>query len=1037
MSMAEFTAPDSRQRETVLDPARSFIVQAPAGSGKTTLLAQRFVSLLGHVERPEEILAITFTKKAAAEMRHRVLTLLGSDLPIARAARQRAQSMAWDIASNPNVLKIQTIDSFALDIASQTPQLEISTGIRIVEQGRPFYEAATERLLQSLYQRDDTAALVADFLAFVDNDARSASNLLTYMLSRRDQWLDPVRGLAASSDPAITGTLLNTAASSVREAVESEIERRLDADDKDMLTKLAAVTGCLDEWDTLFDMLRTAQGGLRKRLTVKDGIDDAGLKREFNQWLASLHQRGLASLIVSHGQLPARTVSDSQQSTLRLVCVILALAAAELETVLRRERVLDFTGLLLRAKSALRDEDGPTDLALFLDYRIRHVLVDEYQDTSRAQLDFFNLLTEGWTADGRNTFFAVGDPMQSIYRFRDADVSIFADGLSRGLDNVPLEPINLHANFRADPHLVNWSNRKFSELFAPTGVSAAQLGEVSYHSATPVVTGNPEADVRNWRFFEQTEETIAVAKHIQQLLARDQSASIAVLCRARPHVSILLELLSDQNIDVQATDMDLLAEKPVIRDLGNLHSVLLSETEELAWFATLRAPFCGLTLAQLLDMRDAGITSADRLLSGEVMPFPQLERLHAALRWARSRLYELPLREVLEGCWFRLGAADAYSPEALTHADAWFDLVEDMQTRAYDSAELGYALGELYADTSTEAQVQVMTIHKAKGLEFDHVILPYLHRVPRRDDPQLLMWRAGAPGLLMGARGDSVHEWLSFEERQRAQNEDKRILYVGCTRAKQTLLLTHTCEEDKKPTGLARWLADAEPMDRGTDAAASPAVSKLQTDLFQTQSILRRLPAGYAWQPPAYLASPGETTSAVTRDPIGGRTEVNLGNLVHRALAWFADTGGAALADLPAHLERWCEELEIPDEQKSFVSEQALTHLERTRSDPSGAWVLEAHQEACAELPLTGVVDGDVQNVVLDRMFVADGYRWIVDYKTAEPVPDENVEGFVARELARYRPQLELYARVAGHLYPEPVKTALYFTALGRLTEFA
>ncbi len=162
---------------------------------------------------------------------------------------------------------------------------------------------------------------------------------------------------------------------------------------------------------------------------------------------------------------------------------------------------------------------------------------------------------------------------------------------------------------------------------------------------------------------------------------------------------------------------------------------------------------------------------------------------------------------------------------------------------------------------------------------------------------------------------------------------------------------------------------------------------------------------------------------------------MNLGNLVHRALAWLAETGGRALADLPSHLERWCEELEIPEADQSPLCAQARVHLERTRSDTSGAWLLDAHEEACAELPLTGVIDGEVQNVVLDRMFVADGCRWIVDYKTAAPAPDEDVEAFVARELARYRPQLELYAGVASHLFPEPVKTALYFTALGRLEE--
>ena len=116
-----------------------------------------------------------------------------------------------------------------------------------------------------------------------------------------------------------------------------------------------------------------------------------------------------------------------------------------------RERAIDFTELQLRASAGPRDESGPTDLALYFDYKIRHLLVDEFQDTSHSQLHFFQLLTEGWQMDDNNTFFAVGDPMQSIYRFRDADVALFARCREQGLAGLPLEPLDLVATFRSTP----------------------------------------------------------------------------------------------------------------------------------------------------------------------------------------------------------------------------------------------------------------------------------------------------------------------------------------------------------------------------------------------------------------------------------------------------------------------------------------------------------------------------------------------------------------------------------------------------------
>ena len=143
----------------------------------------------------------------------------------------------------------------------------------------------------------------------------------------------------------------------------------------------------------------------------------------------------------------------------------------------------------MRASQGLRDEEGPTELALYWDYKIKHLLVDEFQDTSHSQYRFFCLLTDGWSTEEGNTFFAVGDPMQSIYRFRDADVSIFGRCWEDGLPNVSLEPIRLRANFRSSHELVDWNNDLFRRLFPQSALP--KLGAIPF---SPAVAQKTESD---------------------------------------------------------------------------------------------------------------------------------------------------------------------------------------------------------------------------------------------------------------------------------------------------------------------------------------------------------------------------------------------------------------------------------------------------------------------------------------------------------------------------------------------------------------
>ena len=214
---------DAPARNLALDPAVSCIVQAPAGSGKTTLLVGRFIRLLALADYPEQVLAITFTRKAAAEMRLRVTALLADDTsPESARARARDAQRDWQLANNPSRLNIRTIDSFAMSLTRQMP---VSSGFdrtaRLVENAEELYGLAAGRLFRRLYADDPLAEEIARFIALVDNDAHKAGRLLANMLARRDHWLDEVTDIVAAyrKTPQSVADLLNTALAALTASV--------------------------------------------------------------------------------------------------------------------------------------------------------------------------------------------------------------------------------------------------------------------------------------------------------------------------------------------------------------------------------------------------------------------------------------------------------------------------------------------------------------------------------------------------------------------------------------------------------------------------------------------------------------------------------------------------------------------------------------------------------------------------------------------------------------------------------------------------
>ncbi len=1122
--MTELTVPDEIARRQALDPACSFIVQAPAGAGKTELLTQRFLVLLATVERPEEILAITFTKKAATEMRARVLDALAQaaddTLPeaahkrrtweLARRARERDAKLGWRIEENPGRLGIQTIDSFCLGLARQMPLLaRFGVPPSIVEDADELYRQAAQATLALLDDTGPHAQAIERLLRHLDNDARRTAGMLVEMLKRRDQWLrrvgnrerlkretleaalanvvsDALADLQRHVPPELTGEIAYNASIAAANLLAASAESPILAC-RD-LTHCAFGSEQLVTWCGIATLLLTEEGNWRKSITKKHGFasksDGKTAAEKSANDEAKLRLLALIEKLSGHPEfmrrlhqlrtLPPVCYDDQQWEVLQALVTVLPVAAAQLKLVFAERGGVDFTEVAQGALAALGEPEAPTDLLLALDYRLHHVLVDEFQDTSFGQRELLERLTAGWMPGDGRTLFLVGDPMQSIYRFREAEVGLYLRAAREGIGGVALTKLTLSSNFRSQAGVVEWVNHAFEKVFPKTEDITA--GAVRYAPCEPVKPALPGEAVtvhpcfgRNW-----TAEAEKVVALVQAAQTQDMQQTTAILVRGRQHLVAIVSQLKRAGLRFRAIEIEHLAERQIVQDLLALTQALLHPANRTAWLALLRAPWCGLTLADLHALAAQNQTAAIWDLIRDAANVQRLSAdgqrrllaLHTVLGAALENRGRANLRRHVEGVWLALGGPACVRDETeLADAEVYFRLLEDLDSGSADLGRVAEQVQRLFAAADVEAddRLQIMTIHKAKGLEFDTVIVPGLGRRPRGESVRLLAWteRArghDAPDLLLapihatGSQGDPIADYLRDLEQARARNEDARLLYVAATRARQRLHLigdvsvTGTMEAPifKEPAASsllkALWPA-VEPV-YAAAFEALPAVqdeTSVAVDWSSVQELRRLAPDWILPPPPAVVPVHVDAMAVAPVTEIEfewvGETARHMGTVVHRWLLRIANDGMAAwdadrlLAQASA-LRLALVHLGVSNPELDAAVAKISTALGNVLKDDRAFWLLGAHAEARSEYALSGVLDGRVVSVVLDRTFVdKDGVRWIVDYKTSTH-EGADTDAFLDSERLRYTAQLERYARLLSQREARPVKLGLYFPLL-------
>lgn len=1148
---------DQGERLKAIDTSASVIVEAPAGSGKTTLLTQRFLALLPRVDDPREIVAITFTNAAAAEMRHRIIDALekasrndagAEDLAI--EAFRHSDARGWNLLEQPTLLRVSTIDSFCRDLASQQPLLSgLGGSLTVAEHPEELYRKAAQQTMSQIDDGpEDLREAIATLLSWRDNSWYELESELVKMLAKRDRWMQGFVFDASLDDTVLREVLerpftrsvirsLNRVSKFLSENDIAEIEvlgrfasGNLNGERFAGLANGSNLAGpfnkdglqvALGAYLDLASMLLTKEGKFRAKFTKNEGFPATAKaeKAQVEDLVSRLSRLDhFGDSLVGVVDLPALRYGDDEW---RIVCacfVLLRYAAARLKIVFSEVGRCDFVEISQLAQQALVSSEGAYAIA----NEIRHLLVDEFQDTSRRQHRLLADLIGHWADRDNRTAFLVGDPRQSIYFFRDAEAELFPRVQNMGLeisegDSFEFSEARLSANFRTAPELVEHLNNVFEKVFTEddgNGLKHAQAvparNDVSNSSGAPLCRLHLEFVAASAPFRHLMPEQIASAEaaeerqlreiidlirsygaQIDEARTKGKKFRVAVLGRTHKALLPVSTGLREAGIPYRAIDLEPLGDRLEVTDALGLARAFLNPEDRVAWLGVLRAPWCGLPLDELHMLT----SSDDQALLSRPVPEVAQERLHlltpeslAAVRrvmtvaseaaYLRASLPTQSLGAWLESVWQMVGGAACVDSQGRANVDLLWSVLDSLQGGELDllGPALETALSALKAQPDPHASssygVQLLTIHKSKGLEFEAVILPELHSHGGGGKLNMLSWmerglaegdESGdftefliAPFSTKGVAGGGIKSWVDREIRDREWQEMRRLLYVATTRARDELHLFarpgyRVSPEDgsrvlSTPSGCllaTAWPALEDEVRKQFDAlpeTLSP-VRSVSHGASDGAAIVRRLPANFSLPestlPHMNQEAVEERKGTLYSRETGGTESRVQGVAVHSLLEQIAilrkkflswdDLRAALLDKRPVLLSQMrAAGLGVADAERLVkeASGVAIAALD----DPHGRWVLDCHPSGESETSWTGVLGNEIRTVKPDRVFQAGDAPgkegtdfWIVDFKSAG-VPEAGDPKIVAKLRAIFAPQLDVYARMLRQLHGAAIK---------------
>lgn len=1092
---------DGEARSLAIDPRRSMLLLAPAGAGKTTTLQLRLLSCLTTAERPEEVLAITFTNKAAAEIMERVVgSLLHANAGVeptqahelvvyqlARLVLERDKQLGWNLLLNPSRLRIMTFDSFCAFLASKTPMMSGIGGGKTTDDTTSIYRPAILDTLKSVNDNDIPEALAEALqavLTFSKNRFELLIPMFEALLAKRDQWASKILTLDVDRmQAAVSGLVLQEATEALATIKGTEIESCMDCLQEasgylegfewaQVKPEFGTDAECLAYMRQFADFIMTKDGKVRSLVNVKNGFPAKHIMTKgMNELLSGIKTSDRAgafadalSTIVTlpDTEYPERAAVMSHHFT-----VILRYLLANLTLTFESKNALDFPEIAQRAIQSLGSEEAVGD-ALLDEDRITHIMVDEFQDTNQAQYDLLMSLTAHWEPEDGRSIFLCGDGFQSIYYFRGSNLDLFTTLVDSGRFGAKALEVNrLVVNFRSAPGVVEWNNKIYAEVFKD--------------SSYPFVPSVPFRDVEGgMQIHAMTTgpigEAIEVAEVAKRSLQDSPEKSVAILVRSRSHLKHILPALKDAGIEATGQNIDPIGTSAPVSEVIALTRALWHKADRTHWLALLRAAFVGLSWADTHVVAMGGSVVIEALKSEAVhakLSADGLSRVTGLLNVLAgversSRGTELSW--AVKSAWVALGGPATVVEGQMDDVETIFRLLTEYTSTGdlVDPHAFFRAIEKVYASPKA-GSVTVMTLHGSKGLEFDVVLIPGLSRAKAREDSPLFYWRQieGTFSIVPNLGDDDpttpesrLYNFFGKKVRNDVAQETGRMAYVGTTRAKlechmfvsvTKLNEDEDGERDIKPTSGSLmeclWYGLEEAVSRVT--AELPITAEFDSGVPSKA----RLAPGFMVQLPKSVFVPAASNDQIPtenelndelREGEGTDYRAKTRGIVYH---WFVEQIGKQGVD------KWTEERVRSKAQAvaSLLRREGYPAAEvpsavalvidlvvTTINSESGSWILKSRPGSGQEVQVSAYRNGRWVHRFLDMSFIDDSVYWIVDLKSASCPEGVDIDVFVAREVARYQAKMEEYERaVIDAGITLQVKKALYFPAFDRLAKVA
>lgn len=1029
--------PISNAIHPYLLPTHSSWVSASAGSGKTKILTDRVLSLLLHGIGPEQILCLTFTKAAAAEMRSRVLNHMSSwqhmthdelsktledllgDIPSADLV-ERATTLFPLMLEKLHSLKIQTIHSFAQNLLSQFP-LEAGidphfTILDPLEGDRLFTQCVKRELKVIRLEKPEWAREIALY-----HDQKSFEEKLRAMMG-----IEP-------PTPSELYHFFNLPQGITREERMKVFYEGMPNDDRPQ-------EGSREHFAEYRKIFLTSDGTIRKRLMKKAEAEKnpeklARMEDEAERVLA--FENDLQALdYIAFSEILFQVTSRIQARYMR---------------VKNQRRVLDYDDLIRKTKDLLNQPDVAPWILYKIDEAIAHILVDEAQDTNSAQWQIVEALYEDFfkgQQDQARSVFIVGDQKQSIYGFQGAEPAYFKNAgekLQRATfeGQSGFQQVSLDKSYRSAPAILKAVDAVFNQARLKRSIGFDEE-ELTHHihrteapgivELWPLISAPRPQKSEGWQLPEEETQQVDASDVLVETLTKKikscleegflcdplrpvEPKDILILLRKRGKLMAkIVNALKLAHIPVAGADRLVLQDEVAVLDLLNIADFVLFPEDDVALANLLKSPFMGWSEDQLFDLCQN-----------------KKENLWASLD---DRTYLEDLCEFSKGC----SVYDFYShilfnekgleklitrlgPECEEVVDAFLNLAITFENSETPSLQ-GFVLWmrslsqELKRDTEEgRNQVRIMTIHGSKGLQAPLVFMAEITSTPQQRLPLVVETEAGQ---ILPARPTISHEKM-LEIKEQHQKDERaeydRLLYVAMTRAQDQLYMMGVQPSRKSAEG--SWYDDIKIALEAEAQIFEPETPEYEG--VKWEGLALRLADPVLVEMKSEAIEKPKKDDTLLPDWVVEVTNKNL-RVSHLPLDRSIAVGSRAKHKIEEgiFLHKLCEILPMSPPEKHVEiahtylknsafkdnSEMALLidNLLTLVSSEETKWIFAS---GYSELPIKGEVDGETYDVRLDRLVIDRNRVAIIDYKLS--LPDD---------LGDYKAQLTLYKKLVSKLYP-------------------